>query len=165
MIGSKLARGAFPFVVAACARPSTPGPAPPRADEDRPRDHVPDESIGDAHREGRRLLEEHLAVDADRYPLPTDTPEIVAIVEAHATKGWLRLDGALALALRGDRRAMPVLRRALSEPLSSSGIEAGLAAVGLALLGDAESRDAIAAVQPMNGNAARVSLALRILDR
>ncbi len=125
-----------------------------------------DPHADDPRLEAKKVLSDHLARDGKAHPLPDATADLVALMNGSpGTDRWHSLDAALALALRADRRAIPFLRQMLVVPISSSVMEAGLAALGLALLGDVDSRGAIANVTPINGNAARVTLALRVLAR
>lgn len=93
--------------------------------------------------------------------------ELVAIVGDPTRGAYAQVDAALGLAMLGDRRALPVLRRVLAEPMfavSSSLREQGLAALGLALLGDVTQLSRIRLCSRLDENAITVDLAVELLE-
>lgn len=99
-------------------------------------------------------------------------PLLGAVVRNEADEDYVRLDAAVALARLGqpDEGAVAVLRRVMAPrgffALSQSNMELGAACIGLALLGDRDSRPRILAAtrQAYNGIDRDAALALQVLD-
>jgi hypothetical protein len=125
-------------------------------------------AVDDSPRERARawLADRFRRAWAERIHGVTELAELERIAADESAGDYERLAAGLDLALAGNRAGIPVLRRVLAEPffaLTNSCIERGDAALGLALLGDAESAPLIRTIQPINGNQACSELALRVL--
>ncbi len=91
----------------------------------------------------------------------------LAVLDDPRARDYEKLDAALALALAGDARAIPTLRRVYDESgfaISNSCLEQGWAALGLALLGDVASIPRIRRCLRINGNGAMADLAVAVLE-
>ncbi|HEX2574305.1 MAG TPA: hypothetical protein VH877_32455 [Polyangia bacterium] len=80
---------------------------------------------------------------------------------------YLHLDAALALALAGDARAIPTLRRVFEQPgfaVTNSLNEGAYAALGLALLGDVASLPHVRCAHPINLMRTVAPLVLALLE-
>lgn len=95
------------------------------------------------------------------------TPEDwVALAADEAAPPYGRLAAGLCLALIGDRRGIPVLRMVFDRPgfaITNSCNEQGLAALGLALLGDRASAARIDSCVRINASALHAEIARQLL--
>ncbi|HYO54886.1 hypothetical protein [Archangium sp.] len=119
--------------------------------------------------EARALLRELVARGGMSRMLDMHLPRerLLAVMDDAGGGDYLRLDAALALALAGDARAIPTLRRVFESPgfaVTNSLDEGAYAALGLALLGDVASLPRVRRALRINLMRTAAPLALALLE-